>query len=320
MTLLPEVEQALLDAIRRSNDRSAVRRQLGRLRDAAYAPFCGEVAIRLATRYYARRLTPVVVDGEMAYGARAVRIRPRFALGALAGLAVIASVLVAILGLGTGAQDAFAGWSPTPTHASDAQIGGAEKSCNAQLAANATPAPFSTAQVGGWQLALADTRGPFTYVILTSGGDTATCFSAPSFTRLAGYTQTTDSGPPADGAQLQTSGVQLLGTDGEPYSGTGQIRASYRLIEGRAGAAVSGVTLVLDDGTRVTATVGGGAFAAWWPGTQNATLIIAATGTGATTTQQVAPQPGSGDTPRGGTGHTGPTATTGATTVPSHPS
>jgi hypothetical protein len=319
MTLLPEVEQALLDAIRRSNDRSAVRRRLGRLRDAAFAPFCGEVVSGLATRYYAWRLRSAVVDGQMAYDARAVRIRPRFALGALAGLAAIAGALVAIVGLGTGAQEAFAGWSPTPTHASDAQIGQAEKNCDAQLATNATPAPFSTATVSGWQLALADTRGPFTYVVLTSGGDTATCFRAPSFTRLAGYTQTADSGLPADSAQIQTSGVELLGTDGEPYSGTGQIGASYRLVEGRTGAAVTGVTLVLDDTTRVTATVGGGAFAAWWPGTQNATSIIAATGTGATTTQQLAPQPGSGDTPSGGTGHTGPTATTGATSATGRP-
>ena len=40
---------------------------------------------------------------------------------------------------------------------------------------------------------------------------------------------------------------------------------TYSLAEGRTGAGISGVTLTLDDGTNVQATVGNGWFIAWWP-------------------------------------------------------
>jgi hypothetical protein len=41
---------------------------------------------------------------------------------------------------------------------------------------------------------------------------------------------------------------------------------AYSFADGRTGSGVSAVTLILDDGTRVTATVQNGWFVAWWPG------------------------------------------------------
>ena len=41
--------------------------------------------------------------------------------------------------------------------------------------------------------------------------------------------------------------------------------AAYSFADGHAGDGVSAVTLILDDGTNVQATVANGWFVAWWP-------------------------------------------------------
>ena len=264
---------------------------------------------------------------QVDYHPRTSRVRPRLALGALAGATGTAGVVVSIVGLGAGAQAAFAGWTPTPTQASSTQIAAAEASCESQLAANTTP-PFSTAKITGWRPVLTDTRGPFTYLILQSGNYSAACFSSPSFTGYTGNAFTLDSGVPAGTVQLQSSGLQLLGPDGQRYTGEGPDGSAYRLIEGFTGPGVTAVTLLLSDGTRVEATTANSWFAAWWPGTATATSADVTTATGITA-QQLPVQPpaaiclaqsgspdcagATGRTNTGGTGHTGPTAATGAT-------
>jgi hypothetical protein len=55
---------------------------------------------------------------------------------------------------------------------------------------------------------------------------------------------------------------------------------AFSFAEGRTGAGVSGVTLTLDDGTKVQATVGGGWFVAWWPGARDIKAADLATPTG----------------------------------------
>jgi hypothetical protein len=276
-----------------------------------------------------RRAAEVPVDARsrlraLDYHPRTIGIGPRFAFGAFTGAAGTAAVVISIVGLGAGARDAFAGWSAAPTRASSAQVADAQATCESQLAANKTPAPFSTAGLTGWQVALIDTRGPFSFLILQSGRYDAECFSAPSFTNLAGYGYALDPGTPAVGIQLQSDGLQLLAPDGQPYDDQGPAGSAYRIIEGRAGSNVTAVTLVRSDGTQVQATTENGWFAAWWPGTQNATTADITTATG-TTTQQLPftlPVPScilqghwsacnDGATNNtGNVGHTGPTATT----------
>jgi hypothetical protein len=58
---------------------------------------------------------------------------------------------------------------------------------------------------------------------------------------------------------------------------------AYSLAEGRTGADVTGVTLTLDDGSTVQATVGNGWFVAWWPGSHVVKSAELATSSGTTT-------------------------------------
>jgi hypothetical protein len=263
------------------------------------------------------------------YHPRTRRLRPRVALGALAGSAGTAGVIVSIVGLGAGAQAAFAGWTATPTQASSTQLSADQSACQAELAANTTLAPFSTSQLSGWHAVLTDTRGPFSYLIMQSGDHHAACFSGPDFTRLGEYGYTIDSSQragtdqaPADAITVNTDGTDLLAPNGNPYTGSGPIASAYGQIDGSEGPGVTGVTLVLSDGTHVQATTANGWFAAWWPGRQTAPEAQLTTSTGEVTQQLLTPSgmpcgptncadstgaPGTGNT------GTGPTDTTGTT-------
>jgi hypothetical protein len=51
-------------------------------------------------------------------------------------------------------------------------------------------------------------------------------------------------------------------------------------VEGRVGSAVTGAALTLADGTRVTVTLGGGHFIAWWPGSDGVATSTETTASG----------------------------------------
>jgi hypothetical protein len=57
---------------------------------------------------------------------------------------------------------------------------------------------------------------------------------------------------------------------------------AYAFAEGRTAPGVSATTLVLDDGTRVTATTANGWFVAWWPGSHEVTAAEVTTPDGVT--------------------------------------
>jgi hypothetical protein len=57
----------------------------------------------------------------------------------------------------------------------------------------------------------------------------------------------------------------------------------YTLVDGRVGAGVSGVVLVLDDGQDVVTTVADGWFVAWWPDSASATSAQVTSASGTTT-------------------------------------
>ncbi len=59
--------------------------------------------------------------------------------------------------------------------------------------------------------------------------------------------------------------------------------AAYSFADGHAGDGVSAVTLILDDGTNVQATVANGWFVAWWPSAQNVKSAELTTPAGTTT-------------------------------------
>lgn len=76
----------------------------------------------------------------------------------------------------------------------------------------------------------------------------------------------------------------------------------YTFIEGQAGSDVSGVTLEFPGGSSVQATVQNGWFAAWWPGTTDATSAVLTTPAGTPTVTLPAPKaPGCATPPSGST-------------------
>jgi hypothetical protein len=261
------------------------------------------------------------------YRPRTGRVRPRLALGALATSAGTAGLAVAIVG--PGASNAFAGWASAPTSAPDTQISAARTACAAQVAGRRAGPGFS-------QPVLSDTRGPFTVLIFQKGAASTSCITGPDFTAV-----TTSAGDSASGAVTgaygsagPTAGPTGLAVVGlaAPHAGATrpgtvnlagtQLRTPggqpYALAEGHVGTGVTGVTLVLSDGTRVTATTANGWFAAWWPGTHDAMSAEVTTAGHAPTTQPIAPVPVV-PPPSTATVGSGANCTAGSGTVTCHP-
>jgi uncharacterized membrane protein YgcG len=171
------------------------------------------------------------------------RVRPPLAIGALTTAAGTAGAVAVIVSLTAGASNAFAGWTAKPTPPAPGQLAGARASCET-----------SQSPISGLPLKLADTRGPYTFAIYADSSSSAACIKGPSFVAVSASVASSAVNVPAGQILLSASHQTDRGGDG------------YSFADGRTGAGVSGVTLTLDDGTNVQATVGGGWFVAWWPG------------------------------------------------------
>lgn len=187
-------------------------------------------------------------------------------LGAAAGVAGTALTLALLLTAGSAPTVAFAGWKAAPTAHASGEVLVAESECqrNARLA-SAAPT-------------LVDTRGPFT--LLVYGGDSGgLCVTGPSLLSPSGeppavpfgFGRSTTTAPVAPKAvqRTLTGGLTTKGGD------------EFTFNVGRVGEGVTSVVLVLQDGSRVTATTSNGWFAAWWPGGQAAQIADITTTEGA---------------------------------------
>ena len=189
---------------------------------------------------------------------RAIDYRPRRrrvpALPALGALGVSATAVAAIVAvtLGSSAAPAFAGWSPTPTPPAAGQLAAAEQECSANLG---TPV-------------LTDTRGPYTVSIYANATSSHLCLEGGSLSIASSNSGSTQ-------ADLPPGQVQLFGSGFENSSGQ-----ALTLVDGRIGAAVKSVTIDRSDGGSVQATVSGGWYLAWWPGTARATTANVTTAGG----------------------------------------
>ena len=209
--------------------------------------------------------------------------------GATAAASAVATVLVTV---GGGTTNAFAGWSADPTPPSADQVQSAQAVCqNALAAVPSTPSSGSETSSsnvvvqsdqptnkslppGPYQPLLSDVRGPFTATIFgTSGTQVVLCLSTPGAVSLR-FEQGPNQAPAAGTIGLDH--LAFMTRDGQPYT----------LAEGPVGPAVTGVNLVLADGSSVTATSGGGYFIAWWPGSQGVASALVAS-SGGTTSQTV---------------------------------
>jgi hypothetical protein len=179
------------------------------------------------------------------YRPRTRRVRPPLAIGAVASAAAAAGTLAVVISLGAGASTAFAGWTAKPTKAAPGQLAAASAACQQ-----------SRSSVAGLPLALADTRGPFTFAVYANSESTASCIKGPSFVSLSESQASSPVVVPADRVLLSSAHRSERGGH------------AFGFVYGRTGTGVSAVALVLDDGTKVQATVANGWFVAWWPGGQ----------------------------------------------------
>jgi hypothetical protein len=228
---------------------------------------------------------------------------PPVQLAVVAGAATAGAFVASTL-LG-GAQPAFAGWTPSPTAPTPAQLSSAAASCQQQL--TGLPVPPGLAQPTGWHADLTDVRGPYSFTVYTdqTGANEATCFTGPGFSFVrrdvtAGSgvaVSSTDGGPAGTGAGTVVSqgGAGATGDRIEHVNVAVLAQPDggrYTLVEGRVQPEVTGVALVRGDGSTVQATTENGWFVAWWPKTEPVTAAEVTTSAG--TTREALPLPTAG--------------------------
>ncbi len=204
------------------------------------------------------------------------------ALGATAvGAAAAGTALVVALG---GAAPAYAGWSAAPTAALSSPSSQADQSCLGALSSD-QPAGGELGS-GPWQPLLTDVRGPFTVALYQNDSAYMGCFTSSSFTQVTqvssdGGTSNgvlkvsgsgSGSGSPAQGLSTVTVGGTTSGDlQNVVQSHLSTADGPYTLVDGRVATGVTGVTVVLDNGQDVVATVADGWLLAWWPSDAAAT-------------------------------------------------
>ncbi len=171
-----------------------------------------------------------------------------------AGLVAAATAAVVVTP-GVGGGQAYAGWVPTPSPLPVARTAQAAEFC---LAAHDLTTSSDTRTL------LAERRGDWAYVLVSRGDDQLSCVIPTSGLGedpdrlVGGYFSSLDTevaAPrvPADGLEQSTS---VLGeTDDGLLAST----------EGSVGRAVVGVSVLLDRGDEVEASLAAGRYAAWWP-------------------------------------------------------
>jgi hypothetical protein len=136
--------------------------------------------------------------------------------------------------------------------------------------------------IPGLPLKLTDARGPFTFQIYADSRRSVRCVSGPSVTAVSVSFSSRDVAVPADGLSAERADSHLTNRNGQSFS----------FADGHAGTGVTGATLVLDDGTKVQATVSNGWFVAWWPGAHEVKRADVSTTAGVHTQKFDLHQPG----------------------------
>ncbi|HUC37459.1 MAG TPA: hypothetical protein VMR97_10085 [Acidimicrobiales bacterium] len=205
----------------------------------------------------------------------------------LAGATAAAATVSSLVLVGGSEQFAFAGWSPSPTPPASGQLTSADAGCQAHLA-QVPPASDKGADAASLVPELSDVRGPYTVTVFgnATGSGALLCITTPDGNSALRWLM--QSGAPVTAGAIAVDQVSVLARESQPYT----------LVEGRTGDGVTGVTLVLGNGSEVTATSGNGAFIAWWPGSETITSGIVSTATGVSTQTIDLPGPGIPSSPK----------------------
>jgi hypothetical protein len=182
---------------------------------------------------------------------RPMRSWPTVGVVGVGGTAAVAAAIALV----SGATSAFAGWRAAPTPPRPGQLAQADQACGADLG---TPV-------------LTDTRGPYTAAIYASSTTSDLCLSGNGVSMSSSF----------------TSAAPVNVAAGQIHPGGGGMRDSagnaLTLVDGRTGAGVTAVTIELRDGSSVQATVAGGWYLAWWPGSVAATNAQVTSSSGTST-------------------------------------
>lgn len=222
------------------------------------------------------RLIPLTVHRSVS--------RRAFATVSAGASGLAAAVVVGIILLSSSTTAAFAGWTAAPSQPTVSQLAAARAACGG---------------VRGTALVAAEARGPYVAIAYTRDGRPWQCITHGS-TRLW---DTSTQYPPGEVIKPAAASIYLpsihhavvgpavavmkalnrerakLFRDEAPVNQvTGVQKAIFALdtrrdsltaVAGSAGRAITGVTFVLRDGTRVKATVARGWYLAWWPGARS---------------------------------------------------
>ncbi|MFZ0251056.1 MAG: hypothetical protein WAL61_14000 [Acidimicrobiales bacterium] len=172
-------------------------------------------------------------------------------------LAATVAVMVGALALGlslssTETPGAFAAWTPTTTSPPAAQLAAADAGCQQVWTMKLIPpaeAPSLPATLP--PLVLTDSRGPFEMLVYAGPSGQQVCLWDRGLLSISG-----------NGGDLPPAGPDEIGTPGVGFDGGNKL---FTYADGHAGAQVTAVTLVLEDGTHIQATLEKGLYAAWWP-------------------------------------------------------
>jgi hypothetical protein len=119
------------------------------------------------------------------------------------------------------------------------------------------------------ELALADGRGGGRVMLVygAGSGDTAECLARLDANGTV-FVEGTGASSGSDPVRLGP--LEIGAASGGSASGVD----SWSYLHGNVGSEIGGVVIALADGTNITASVGGGRFAAWWPGEQQPVRML----------------------------------------------
>ncbi|ANC32119.1 hypothetical protein [Isoptericola dokdonensis] len=209
------------------------------------------------------------------------KARPGMVAATAAGAVVAVGVAVSLSSV-LGAVPAYASWTPVPAVVADPLQVALDAGC--PTSATEIVGEGADADIAEVALTpvLAETRGDYTYVVLTGDDAAGDCFVSATDDVPDVYASSSVGTPlPVPGAREVTVAVSGTASWSAGDAGEGAVTSAY----GRAGTDVVEVTAVLDDGEQVVASVEGGWWALWAPGEESFGADVQVTFTDGTTTQ-----------------------------------
>lgn len=190
------------------------------------------------------------------------RTTPRHVGRAVLRLAAVAAV-VAVVGFvwlrpGGGAQTAEA-WTAIPRPMDSVIIARAEQACGHGFGPGKAEGtgPFNE----GLPLGVVDARGNRAVAYFTDGVEDATCMFAWDDTGKVTWTV--------------AGHGRLISTDPSHLDLLGSMGAGYEMVVGHTGSGAASVSVELESGLTVTASIGHGYYLAWWPQADTVVKITA---------------------------------------------